>query len=246
MMESKKTEVVQSIDTAQVAQYVLNIDWTKLLPIVIACLALIIAFRTLYLNKLKPAEIRIFPGEKFKFCFSIDNSSACILQIIIPSVIDNAGSQMGVLHKAALLINDPIKYETYFCEWAFFMKYDLNSNSLQNEAMASPLSLQGGASMSKFIKFDTGQACRNWSPTATKYGFKLIGWTRPQHEPDICYDFSIKFTDENVRLFTANKENRCCDEITVTREGLGRWETKTLSQPEVLKMIGIAKNCKNC
>jgi hypothetical protein len=223
-----------------------QIDLIKVTPILISSVALLLSCLTYYATRLKEARIRLFPGEQIRFINGSNENGKCKLQIIVPCVVDNIGAKTGILHKSALLITDKIKHSDYLCEWAFFMKYVNEKDILENEDLAIPISLQGGQSTTKFIKFDGADACDNWTPNETSYEFKLLGWTKPQNDPDICYKFTLIFDGQDVSKICNLKQVTETTEIIVKRKELGEWKTRKLSANESNHINETTSHCRHC
>jgi hypothetical protein len=169
----------------------------QVVPVLLSIVAIIVSLFSLYVTTLRPAEITLSIGEAMQVWHNENHE----LNIDLPIIFQNKGSQSGVVRSLGIIIKDPNSEESIFIKWVGFKKFEDvigGTSSWVYEALRTPISIAPGGEVSKMVNFYSGRAGEGWLPKPITYDLYLLGWESGGETPRIRQQFDWTFKPEDV------------------------------------------------
>ncbi|WP_354635554.1 hypothetical protein [Planktothricoides raciborskii] len=189
---------------------------------IIAISSLIVSMSVAYVSHFQKAKIQLYIGTNiilFPICIPLKNGSGVQIEGIgfnLPITFCNRSSEGGTINRIRLVIGIPNCDDCYDMTWNTFVK--LENNNFEDENIAQAISVEGGSSVNKVVRFDwiNELGGRKFDLKAGRYDLRLYGWTQYKQKPDIKYVTTFIVNDQNNKKFEENVATKLQGSIWVS------------------------------
>lgn len=200
-------------------------------PIYLSLLSLLVAFFTLYITQLRPANVGVITGSTIGVNHQDDGFS-----IYLPLTFNNSAHSAGLIQRCSIVFSRADAGQTFhYIEWTDFRKRNGETNRYEREDFAGPIQIEGRSSLSKLVWFRwrTG----DFPFTEGKYTFEVVAWKENDDHPSIRKKHSFYITKEVAVALAAYKLNKL---TKIEFMGIDKQieSNKLVTEHELKKLLG--------
>jgi hypothetical protein len=154
----------------------------KNIAVVISVIALIVSVASLYFTSLKPANIILSVGDRFRVAHKNH-----YLYIFLPIIISNTGAQPGVIRSIGVILKDQKSEDTIFLKWQAFANLQYGPKGFEwiDESSDTATSVPARSELTQMATFSGGGSVASRIPKPSTYDMYLLAWTSESEMPSI-------------------------------------------------------------
>jgi hypothetical protein len=185
---------------AAAAGVLLTLSTRKATPTLISLVALLVSVVSFYVSSLKPAHVSMSVGDSMQIWHDLDQR----LEIDLPIVFRNSGSEAGVLRSLAIILRDPRSEESLFISW-----YGTKSTSGATwvyDTVLTPITVPAGGELSKMVNFSGAQSNVDWLPKPTTYDLYVLAWSGARETASEILESTWTFKQSDIASIKQYRE----------------------------------------
>jgi hypothetical protein len=208
---------------------------TKLAPIAISLVALVISSLTFFLTQLQPARIRVHPAE-----FAYVTSKTDNLEFHLPLTFVNDGAALGIVQKVALLIQSPGRSDGYLLQAAYFEK--LESGDYKPESVVVPIPIEGRRTLGKQVLFISARDTPRDNPLSVTgpHRATVLVWASEAIHPTATAPFQFVLSDRDLADLEAQRLGKRTETIELHQEKFRSWNARPVNEQDVRELLSGA------